>query len=112
MEHDILYEQIAYYRARAQEYDESIYHVDRYASPGESNEDLGELEVALCTLGTLRPVEHILELACGTGIWTKQLLKIGHTVRTLTAIDASPEMLQINSRKVADQGGREMRKLV
>src|SRR5207302_1987552 len=40
--------------------------------------------------------------ACGTGIWTKELLRIGHTVRTLTAIDASPEMLHINSRKVAD----------
>jgi ubiquinone/menaquinone biosynthesis C-methylase UbiE len=102
MEHDIVYEQIAYYRARAEEYDESIYQVGCYASPGESNEGLGELEVALHTLRTLGPVEHILELACGTGIWTKELLKICHTVRTLTAIDASPEMLHINSRKVAD----------
>jgi hypothetical protein len=59
MEENILHERIVYYRARAQEYDESIYQVGLYASSGENNEDLGELEVARRILEMLGPVKHI-----------------------------------------------------
>jgi SAM-dependent methyltransferase len=41
----------------------------------------------------------MLELACGTGIWTCALLPLG---RELTAIDASPEMLARARKKVGD----------
>jgi demethylmenaquinone methyltransferase/2-methoxy-6-polyprenyl-1,4-benzoquinol methylase len=45
------------------------------------------------------PFEQVLELACGTGIWTQALLSIG---REITAVDAAPEMLEINAWKVAN----------
>jgi len=38
-----------------------------------------------------------MELACGTGIWTEQLLR--HAAE-ITTVDASPEMLGIASRRV------------
>lgn len=45
------------------------------------------------------PFERVLELACGTGNWTGELLRIG---RRITAIDASLKMLEINRRKITD----------
>jgi demethylmenaquinone methyltransferase/2-methoxy-6-polyprenyl-1,4-benzoquinol methylase len=44
-------------------------------------------------------VENILEVACGTGIWTQELLKIG---KKITALDASQEVIEINRAKVDD----------
>ena len=41
----------------------------------------------------------MLELAGGTGIWTKQLAQ---TAAELTVVDASPEMLGINRDRVRD----------
>ncbi|WP_229494018.1 methyltransferase domain-containing protein [Nostoc mirabile] len=38
-------------------------------------------------------MDDILELACGTGIWTQELLII---VKKITAIDASEEVIVIN----------------
>ncbi len=49
------------------------------------------------TLSQIGTVEHILELACGTGIWTQELLKIG---KKITALDASQEVIEINQRKL------------
>jgi demethylmenaquinone methyltransferase/2-methoxy-6-polyprenyl-1,4-benzoquinol methylase len=48
-------------------------------------------------LRSIGPVGDALELAAGTGIWTRELLKIADHV---TAIDASPEVLRINHRKL------------
>ena len=79
-------EQIAYYRAKAPEYR----RVDL---------SLGSLAIARENLVKLGPLRHILELAPGTGDWTQELVRIGHTV---TAIDASPEMIEINRQRVAD----------
>ncbi len=81
-----LHEQIAYYRARAPEYDQSL----------ATRDQLGPVKQALRTMG---PFEDIVELACGTGFWTRELVNLG---RTVTAIDASPEMIEINRRRVAD----------
>ncbi len=81
-----LHEQIAFYRARAPEYDQSVATRD-------------QLEPVKQSLRKMGPFEHIVELACGTGLWTRELVKIG---RTVTAIDASPEMIEINRRRVAD----------
>jgi trans-aconitate methyltransferase len=90
MDHDILHEQIAYYRARAQEYDETT----------EGTEDLkGAFARARDHLQQKGPFEQVLELACGTGTWTRILLPIG---RDITAIDAAPEMLAIAQQKLGD----------
>lgn len=83
MERDILSEQIAYYRARAPEYDASIATAEDFQ---------GAFAVARDLLWQLGPYGQTAELACGTGMWTQTLLKIsGH----ITAIDAAPEMLAI-----------------
>ena len=70
----LLAEQVSYYRAAADEY-----VVDE--------DPARELAVALDRFG---PAGDVLELACGPGIWTEQLLR---TADSVTAVDASPEML-------------------
>ncbi|HET8998127.1 MAG TPA: class I SAM-dependent methyltransferase [bacterium] len=88
---DLIEEQIAYYRARAAEYDVSLGHASGY--------DWGDFTPVLDHLGGLGPQDAVLEFACGTGIWTGELARIGASI---TAVDAAPEMLEINRRKLAD----------
>jgi trans-aconitate methyltransferase len=45
----------------------------------------------------------VLELACGPGVWTGQLLRYATDV---TAVDASPEMLAIAAARVGTERGR------
>ena len=45
------------------------------------------------------PTGDVLELACGTGLWTERL--VGHGAN-VTAIDGSPEMLELCRRRVND----------
>ena len=95
---DILLEQIAYYRARAAEYDEWFYRQGRYDHGPELNQQwASEVEVVRQALHRLGPVNDVLELACGTGIWTQELLKTGQRI---TALDASPEVIKINRVKL------------
>ena len=79
----LLAEQIAYYRARAPEYYAGVIDF-----PGD------ELEAAL---HDFRPGGRVLELACGPGGWTKLLLEYADSI---TAIDASPEMLALAADQV------------
>lgn len=81
----VLEDQIAFYRARAVEYDQSLATRDQLVTVKQSLRALG-------------PFAETIELACGTGIWTKELVTISQVVR---AIDASPEMIEINRRRVA-----------
>jgi 2-polyprenyl-3-methyl-5-hydroxy-6-metoxy-1,4-benzoquinol methylase len=83
----LLAEQIAYYRARAPEYEKG-------AIPGAWG---GEPKAALERFAPRGP---LLELACGQGAWTPKLLRHADTV---TALDASPEMLAIAADRVRDQ---------
>ena len=48
-------------------------------------------------LDAFRPAGSVLELACGPGTWTRQLLRHASDV---TAVDASPEMLAIAASRV------------
>jgi SAM-dependent methyltransferase len=75
----LLDEQVAYYRANAPEYEE-------HALPFAGGD---ELTAALDAFG---PTGSVLELACGTGLWTGRLLRHATDV---TALDASPEMLAV-----------------
>jgi SAM-dependent methyltransferase len=73
----LLGEQVAYYRALGAGYlDQGL------DLPGGD-----ELEEAL---NAFQPAGSVLELACGAGVWTAQLLRYATDV---TAVDASPEML-------------------
>ncbi len=49
-------------------------------------------------LDTFAPTGDVLELACGPGTWTAQLIR--HATH-LTAVDASPEMLERAAAGVA-----------
>jgi 2-polyprenyl-3-methyl-5-hydroxy-6-metoxy-1,4-benzoquinol methylase len=83
----LLAEQVAYYRARAAEYDETS------PVPGD-DASRGELEEAL---ESFAPRGQVLEFACGTGQWTTLLAR---HASELTALDASPEMLAVASSRV------------
>jgi SAM-dependent methyltransferase len=102
MDDDVLQTQIAYYRARAEEYDATSYG----AMDAGGTADLlppPELLAAWHALEALGPFDHVLELACGTGVWTRLLRRVG---RTLTALDAAPEMLALNRQRVGDPAVR------
>jgi ubiquinone/menaquinone biosynthesis C-methylase UbiE len=95
---DVLQQQIDYYRARAGEYDQWFYRVGRYDHGTELNEQwFGEARQVMQALHAIGPVDEVLELACGTGIWTEQLLRIGQHI---TALDASPEVMEVNREKL------------
>jgi SAM-dependent methyltransferase len=83
---ELLADQVGYYRRRAGEYDATAY---------------GDLAAARARIARLvaemRPVGNVLEIACGTGLWTEALAKWADT---LTAIDAAPEALAIARDRV------------
>lgn len=78
-------EQIAYYRARASEYDRE------YAEAG------NVMAYAQTLLDSLRIGGDVLEIACGTGQWTRLLAP---RANSLTAMDAAPETLAIAAERV------------
>ncbi len=101
---DRLAEQEAYYRARAPEYDQWFLREGRYDRGPEFRarwED--ELESARRALDDFRPTGRVLEIACGTGLWTYHLLR--HADR-LVALDRAPEMLAEARRRLADGVGK------
>jgi len=79
-------EQIAYYRARAAEYEVTSYQ-DVHGA--------GRRIAGL--VARLRPGGDVLEIACGTGMWTRHLAARATAV---TAIDAAPEMIALARRQV------------
>jgi demethylmenaquinone methyltransferase/2-methoxy-6-polyprenyl-1,4-benzoquinol methylase len=101
MADDILKNQLDYYRARAQEYDESVQLIGRFAQDEPENPAVSaELAQITGALHRIPPEKDVLELACGTGIWTKELLPIA---RKITALDGAPEMLDVNRAKLGDE---------
>jgi SAM-dependent methyltransferase len=94
----LLDEQIAYYRARAQEYDEWFLRQGRYDRGLEHRQawlrEVEEIETVL--RDTVRDAD-VLELACGTGLWTRRLAE--NNARVL-AIDSSSEVIAINRERV------------
>lgn len=80
---DLLAGQVAYYRRRAGEYD-----VTAYGDPDAARARITRL------LAALRPAGNVLEIACGTGMWTSALAD------AVTAIDAASEMIDIARGRV------------
>jgi SAM-dependent methyltransferase len=100
----VLQEQQAYYQARASEYDQWWLRQGRYdRGPELKAQWLAEAAAVKAALHDFRPAGRVLELACGTGIWTEQLSRYPDG---LTAIDASAEMLRINAARVGSPGVR------
>ena len=100
----ILRQQIDYYRQRAEEYDEWFQRQGRYDRGEDLNKqwfvEVADLENAL---DDFRPAGRILEFACGTGWWTQRLARYAQSI---TAIDASPEVIEINRRRLGPAAAR------
>jgi 2-polyprenyl-3-methyl-5-hydroxy-6-metoxy-1,4-benzoquinol methylase len=79
-------QQVAYYRARAAEYDATSYR------------DVHRADRRVAALVRhLQPGGDLLEIACGTGLWTRHLAGCAATV---TAIDAAPEMIALARQRI------------
>ena len=98
MDDDLLEEQRAFYRARASGYDEWWQRRGRY-DRGEDDTREWQRQVAVveAALASFDPRGDVLELAGGTGWWTRRLAE---TADRLTVIDASTETLAINRQRV------------
>jgi protein-L-isoaspartate O-methyltransferase len=81
-----LEEQARYYRARAGEYDAGAY--------GDPDTTARRIERLVTDLD---PSGVVLELACGTGMWTAALARRATSV---TAVDSAPEMLDVARGRV------------
>jgi len=96
----LLAEQARYYRERAGEYEDWWFRRGRYDHGPETNArwfaDAGEVQDAQ---ERFKPTGDVLELACGTGLWTQRLAP--HAA-SMTAIDGSPEMLELCRARVND----------
>ncbi len=83
---EVLADQVAYYRRRAGEYDVTAYG------------DVAAARARIARLvAELRPTGSVLEIACGTGLWTEALAGLADTV---TAIDPAPEVVEIARDRV------------
>ena len=95
----LLAEQIRYYDDRAEEFDDCYLRRGRFDKGPEFNDrwfkEIARLEAAVQAL----PIsERVLELACGTGLWTRLLVPRADRV---VAVDASEQMIGLNRQKVA-----------
>jgi 2-polyprenyl-3-methyl-5-hydroxy-6-metoxy-1,4-benzoquinol methylase len=86
MTDDVLADQVSYYRRRAGEYDATAYG-DVASARGRIDRLVAEMQ----------PTGKVLEMACGTGLWTEALACLADTV---TAIDAAPEAIDIARARV------------
>lgn len=93
-------EQIAYYRARAPEYDDWWLRTGRYQPDDEFGRrwEAGKRDLEQAVLD-LQPSGDVLELAAGTGNLTRALCSVATHV---TAVDASQEALSIARGKIDD----------
>lgn len=86
MTDEVLASQASYYRRRAAEYDVTAY---------------GDVEAARVSIARqvaeMRPRGTVLEIACGTGLWTEALAGLAETV---VAIDIAPEVVAIARERV------------
>jgi SAM-dependent methyltransferase len=90
--------QLDYYRARAHEYDEWWLRRGRFDHGAALNTQWFVAAASVsAALSAFHPGGRILELACGTGIWTEQLLPFASH---LTALDASSEMLALKAARL------------
>jgi ubiquinone/menaquinone biosynthesis C-methylase UbiE len=92
---DPVSEQKRYYAERAPEYDDWWYRRGRYELDPDAlarwQADVAEAEAAL---EAFAPEGRVLELAAGTGIWTRKLVRSAGRV---VAVDANAETLALNT---------------
>ncbi|MCO5973802.1 class I SAM-dependent methyltransferase [Actinoallomurus soli] len=86
MTDEVLADQVDYYRRRASEYD-----VTAYGDVAAARERIARL------VAQMSPRRRVLEIACGTGLWTEALAGAADVV---VAIDAAPEAVAIARDRV------------
>lgn len=86
-------EQLAYYRARAPEFEEWWDGQGTGRSPS-FHDEVRRLESVVDGLGR---VGSVLELACGTGIWTRRLARQADHI---VAVDGAAETLALNASRL------------
>jgi demethylmenaquinone methyltransferase/2-methoxy-6-polyprenyl-1,4-benzoquinol methylase len=92
---DVLAEQRQYYAARAPEYDDWWWRRGRYALEPEAEARwFADVAEADALLEAFAPRGSVLELAAGTGIWTRKLVGLATRV---VAVDANAETLALNT---------------
>lgn len=92
---DVLREQKHYYAERAPEYDDWWYRRGRYElEPGALARWRADATEAEEALEASAPGGTVLELAAGTGIWTRKLVRLADRV---VAVDANAETLALNT---------------
>jgi ubiquinone/menaquinone biosynthesis C-methylase UbiE len=91
-------EQLSYYRARAPEYDQWFLRQGRYdRGPEHRAQWFREVATIEQALEPLIEGKAILEIACGTGLWTQRLAA---RASRIVAVDAAPEMLALNRERL------------
>jgi demethylmenaquinone methyltransferase/2-methoxy-6-polyprenyl-1,4-benzoquinol methylase len=94
----VLRDQLAYYRARAAEYDEWFLRRGRWdRGPAWNARWFAEVDEVRAWLDGLRPAGRVLGLACGTGLWTERIARHASHV---TALDAAAEVLAVNRARL------------
>jgi demethylmenaquinone methyltransferase/2-methoxy-6-polyprenyl-1,4-benzoquinol methylase len=95
----VLGDQAEYYRERAGEYDDWFFRRGRYdRGPEASARWFAENDEVQAVLERV-PLDgaQILELAPGTGLWTRLLCP---RAQSIVAVDASPEMVELNRERL------------
>ncbi len=93
----LLDEQMAYYRARAPEYDDWWNRANGFdRGPAFAANWQGNTNQLIEALDRFDPQGEVLELAAGTGTFTEVILRRADRV---TVVDASPEVLAINAAR-------------
>lgn len=88
MKHDP-HDMVGYYARRAEEYEEVYNHDDlrRRAAQAKISR----------TIRNHLKERHVLELACGTGYWTKSL---SHTAKSIVATDINKEVMEVAKKRI------------
>lgn len=91
---DLLAEQVAFYDAHASEYEDALYRRGRWDYGDEENkkwlQEFNDVKKTVETIILNRSIGRALDVACGTGYWSRVLSLAGYNVH---GIDSSPRML-------------------
>jgi SAM-dependent methyltransferase len=91
----LLAEQMRYYEARAAEYEDLWFRRDPHDRGQAFNENwFRETAIIEAAADAFDASGRVLELACGTGLWTRRLAP---RATQLVAVDSSPAMIELNS---------------